>query len=369
MRGSVFCSWSRADGISSRMSWYSVPPSSTAMSCMPPQTPRTGLRDSSAYRRTRRSYCVLCGFISPRSRWAAAPYASGGMSKAPPVTTSASQRATASRAAASSSLYGSTTGSPPAASTASAYASFNSYRGIDGRPGRSAVLPWSGVRPTTGLARMSVSYEGSGHLAGPRGGGGRRAQLRDRGGTPRAGAGHVRHRRDGDAADGDDRQRARPLDCLTQAGDPVRRRKRGVALRAGGEDGTESDVNGAARLGGVDLRVRVGGDSDDRVGAQDVAGSRGRKIVLPEMHAVRGRAAGDVGPVVDEEERPADAAEGDRLHRYPEQISRGGVLQPQLHDSRASFQEGRDEHEGRRRGAAVHDRVHPLQAGKSFRAH
>src|SRR4051812_26451182 len=303
------------------MSWYSVPPSSTAMSCMPPQTPRTGLRDSSAYRRTRRSYCVLCGFISPRSRWAAAPYASGGMSKAPPVTTSASQRATASRAAASSSLYGSTTGSPPAASTASAYASFNSYRGIDGRPGRSAVFPWSGVRPTTGLARMSVSYEGSGHLAGPRGGVGRRAKLRDRGGTPRARAGHFRYRRDGDAPDRDDRQRARPLDCPTQAGDPVGRRERGFALRAGGEDGTESDVIGARSLGGVDLRIRVGGDSDDRVGAEDLASSGGRKVVLPEMHAVRGRAAGGVRPVGDEEERPPGAAEGERLPRDAGQLA------------------------------------------------
>ena len=86
---------------------------------MPPQTPRTGLRASSAARSTRCSKRVRPGFSRPIIRCACAPYASGGMSNAPPVTTTASQSATAWRAASSSSLYGRTTGRPPALSTAS----------------------------------------------------------------------------------------------------------------------------------------------------------------------------------------------------------------------------------------------------------
>ena len=45
---SCFCSCSRASGTSRPMSWNSVPPSTTLSSCMPPQTPSTGMLRLSA---------------------------------------------------------------------------------------------------------------------------------------------------------------------------------------------------------------------------------------------------------------------------------------------------------------------------------
>ena len=68
---------------------------------------------------------VRPGFNAPRPWRAASPYASGGTSKAPPVTTRPEIRSRNASIIAGSLASGSTIGSPPARSTASAYGDFS----------------------------------------------------------------------------------------------------------------------------------------------------------------------------------------------------------------------------------------------------
>ena len=107
------------------MSWNSVPPSTTLSSCIPPQTPSTGMFRRSAACSSAVSKRVRAGFNVPRPSRAASPYASGGTSKAPPVTTSPEIRSRNASIIAGSLASGSTIGSPPARSTASAYGDFS----------------------------------------------------------------------------------------------------------------------------------------------------------------------------------------------------------------------------------------------------
>src|SRR5579872_4876203 len=68
-------------------------------------------------------------------------------------------------------------------------------------------------------------------------------------------------------------------------------------------DGPDTDVVHRQRLGGVDLFLRVGGQADDQIRADQLSHGVDRQIVLSEVDAVGTGGKRDVGPVVDDEER------------------------------------------------------------------
>ena len=68
-------------------------------------------------------------------------------------------------------------------------------------------------------------------------------------------------------------------------------------------DRADADVVDGLALGGLDLLGRVGGEPDDRVGPEDLPRLGRRHVVLADVDAVRVELAGEVGIVVDDEER------------------------------------------------------------------
>ena len=69
-------------------------------------------------------------------------------------------------------------------------------------------------------------------------------------------------------------------------------------------------------MGAIDLRVRMRADADQGLRPEDGARRLHRQVVLSEMYAVRLCEAGNVRPVVDQEERPSGAQLA-RLARHP----------------------------------------------------
>src|SRR5438477_2318163 len=237
------------------------------------------------------------------------------MSNAPPVTTSASHNAMDSSAAPSSSLYGSTIGRPPAASTASAYACFSSYRGNEGRAGRASVSPTSGVSPTTGRRRRSPTGKRLLQSACGRLRVGCVAKLADGGSASSARARDGRCGSLGDAADRHDRYRPGSAYGALETGETVRRWKRRAGFRSRLEYRSKAEVVGASRNAGIDLGVGMGGDSYDRIVADALARGSDREVLLADVHSVGTSRASDIRAVVDEEERVSLAAHRGRVLR------------------------------------------------------
>ena len=93
----------------------------------------------------------------------------------------------------------------------------------------------------------------------------------------------------------------------------------------------------------------MGGPADQPAGADDVAGDRQRQVVLAEVQHVGARGAGDVGPVVDGEQRAVPPRRvGEHLERgefaarlqRAELLLAGRALVAQLDDVDAARQRG-----------------------------
>jgi hypothetical protein len=79
----------------------------------------------------------------------------------------------------------------------------------------------------------------------------------------------------------------------------------------------------------VDLPGRVGGQADEDVGPDDLTRLGHRRVVLADVHAVGAGGRGDVGPVVDDEQRPRLRAQvaGDRARGQQRVVGRRLVAQ------------------------------------------
>ena len=74
-------------------------------------------------------------------------------------------------------------------------------------------------------------------------------------------------------------------------------------------DRPDADVVDGLAPRGLDLLARVGGEPDDRVRAHDPAGLGGVHVVLADVHSVCAELHGEVGVVVDDEERAVGVRE------------------------------------------------------------
>ena len=94
----------------------------------------------------------------------------------------------------------------------------------------------------------------------------------------------------------------------------------------------------------VDLVGRVGREPDDRVGTQQLAGGAHRQVVLAHVDAVGAGRECQVGPVVDDQQRPGVVARRARHGGRGQQRVVAGVLVAQLHDVDAAAQCGAQHH-------------------------
>ena len=104
------------------------------------------------------------------------------------------------------------------------------------------------------------------------------------------------------------------------------------------EDGPEREIVGGLGRGGAELALIVRRESDERFRAHHLASGGGRQIVLAQMQR-RASESGEIGAVVDDEQRPGIAAQfGDAL-QLREHFAREKSLVAELENLRAAFED------------------------------
>jgi hypothetical protein len=90
--------------------------------------------------------------------------------------------------------------------------------------------------------------------------------------------------------------------------------------------------------GGLDLLRRVGGKADQPLGADCLARSRRRRVVLSDVDSVSVQGGGEVGAVIDDQQRAGATNEGAHALAGGEDLLVGPVLDAQLDEVDASAQ-------------------------------
>ena len=169
--------------------------------------------------------------------------------------------------------------------------------------------------------------------------GGIRQEVADHGQRIGAGGQNLESALARDASDGD-QGASGGMGLAGQLGKPIQAYHGvGVFLAGRGEDGAESQVVGRFGQRGGELRGVVSREAQRPPGSDEAASLRGGQVVLADVQA-RIEEGGDVGAVVDDEQRAGLAAEGGQALGAGEQAAREMPFVAELQQAGAAFEQG-----------------------------